>query len=129
MTGGLTHDFNYLLTAVVGNLDMIRVRAIHPRVVRQAEHAFKAAKRGSKLTAQLLVFSRTQKLATAPVDLNALISGMGALVNQTLGAEITVETDLFEGLPPALADMNQLELAILNLSINARDAVPAVAGH
>ncbi|WFU31660.1 hypothetical protein QA635_35025 [Bradyrhizobium brasilense] len=54
---------------------------------------------------------------------------MGALVNQTLGAEITVETDLFEGLPHALADMNQLELAILNLSINARHAMPAVAGH
>ncbi|WLA89063.1 response regulator [Bradyrhizobium elkanii] len=124
LTGGLAHDFNNLLTAVVGNLDMIRMRATDPRIVRQAEHAFKAAERGSKLTAQLLAFSRTQKLATAPVDLSALISGMGALVNQTLGAEITVETDLFEGLPHALADTNQLELAILNLSINARDAMP-----
>jgi CheY-like chemotaxis protein len=76
------------------------------------------------LTAQLLAFSRTQKLATAPVDLNALIEGMGELVNQTLGAQITVLTELSSGLPHALADANQLELAILNLSINARDAMP-----
>jgi len=124
LTGGLAHDFNNLLTAVVGNLDLIRMRATDPRIARQAEHAFKAAERGSKLTAQLLAFSRTQKLATVPVDLNDLITGMGQLVNQTLGAEIAVETDLAQGLPHALADANQLELAILNLSINARDAMP-----
>jgi DNA-binding response OmpR family regulator len=124
LTGGLAHDFNNLLTAVVGNLDLIRMRATDPRIARQAEHAFKAAERGSKLTAQLLAFSRTQKLATAPVDLNALITGMGELVNQTLGAEIKVQTDLFDGLSHALGDANQLELAILNLSINARDAMP-----
>jgi DNA-binding response OmpR family regulator/two-component sensor histidine kinase len=124
LTGGLAHDFNNLLTAVVGNLDLIRKRATDPRIARQAEHAFKAAERGSKLTAQLLAFSRTQKLATMPVDLNELIIGMGQLVNQTLGAEITVETELSPELPHALADANQLELAILNLSINARDAMP-----
>jgi DNA-binding response OmpR family regulator len=124
LTGGLAHDFNNLLTAVVGNLDLIRMRATDPRIRRQAEHAFKAAQRGSKLTAQLLAFSRTQKLATVPVDLNELIKDMGQLVNQTLGAEITVETELAHGLPHALADANQLELAILNLSINARDAMP-----
>ncbi len=123
LTGGLAHDFNNLLTAVVGNLDMIRMRATDPRIARQAEHAFRAAERGSKLTAQLLAISRTQKLATAPVDLNALISGMGELVNQTLGAQITVVTELLDGLPHALGDANQLELAILNLSINARDAM------
>jgi signal transduction histidine kinase len=124
LTGGLAHDFNNLLTAVVGNLDLIRTRTTDPRVARQAEHAFKAAERGSKLTAQLLAFSRTQKLATAPVDLNALISGMYELLNQTLGVEVTVETNLPPDLPHALADANQLELAILNLSINARDAMP-----
>jgi DNA-binding response OmpR family regulator/two-component sensor histidine kinase len=124
LTGGLAHDFNNLLTAVVGNLDLIRTRATDPRIVRQAEHAFKAAERGSKLTAQLLAFSRTQKLATVPVDLNALIAGMSELINQTLGAEIAVETNLAADLPHALADANQLELAILNLSINARDAMP-----
>jgi signal transduction histidine kinase len=124
LTGGLAHDFNNLLTAVVGNLDLIRMRATDPRIVRQAENAFKAAERGSKLTAQLLAFSRTQKLATVPVDLNDLIAGMSELISQTLGAQITVETDLSHGLPHALADANQLELAILNLSINARDAMP-----
>jgi signal transduction histidine kinase len=124
LTGGLAHDFNNLLTAVVGNLDLIRMRATDPRIVRQANHAFKAAERGSKLTAQLLAFSRTQKLVTAAVDLNALITGMSELVNQTLGAEITVKTELADELPHALADANQLELAILNLSINARDAMP-----
>lgn len=124
LTGGLAHDFNNLLTAVVGNLDLIRMRATDPRISRQAEHAFNAAQRGAKLTAQLLAFSRTQKLATVPVDLNALIGGMGDLLNQSLGAEVTVNTDLENGLPHAMADANQLELAILNLSINARDAMP-----
>src|SRR6202000_3511347 len=101
----------------------VRMRATDPRIARQAEHAFKAAERGSKLTAQLLAFSRTQKLATVPVDLNALIAGMSELVNQTLGAEITVQRDLAADLPRAFADANQLGLAILNLSINARDAM------
>jgi signal transduction histidine kinase len=124
LTGGLAHDFNNLLTAVIGNLDMIRKRATDPRIARQAENAFRAAERGSKLTAQLLAFSRTQKLATVAVDLNALIAGMYELLNQTLGAEIKVETNLQAELPHALADANQLELALLNLSINARDAMP-----
>jgi signal transduction histidine kinase len=124
LTGGLAHDFNNLLTAVVGNLDLIRMRATDSRIVRHAEHAFKAAERGSKLTAQLLAFSRTQKLVTVAVDLNALIDGMYELLNQSLGVEIAVEKDLHADLPAVLADANQLELAILNLSINARDAMP-----
>src|ERR1700748_866915 len=109
LTGGLAHDFNNLLTAVVGNLDLIRKRATDPRIVRQAEHAFKAAERGSKLTAQLLAFSRSHKAAPPPVDVNALITGMGELVNQTLGAEIRVKTELAPDLPHALADATQLE--------------------
>ncbi|MBV9564421.1 MAG: response regulator [Bradyrhizobium sp.] len=124
LTGGLAHDFNNLLTAVVGNLDLIRMRATDPRIARHAEHAVKAAERGSKLTAQLLAFSRTQKLATTAVNLNNLIEGMYELLNQTLGAEITIARELTPDLPAALADANQLELAILNLSINARDAMP-----
>lgn len=123
LTGGLAHDFNNLLTAVIGNLDLIRKRATDPNIVRKAEQAFKAAKRGAKLTAQLLAFSRTQKLTTAVVDLNALISGMTELLNQTLGAEVTVKTILFPELQHVIADANQLELAILNLSLNARDAM------
>ena len=100
------------------------MRATDPRIARQAEHAFRAAQRGSKLTAQLLAFSRTQKLATVAVDLNRLITGMGPLITQTLGAEIIVEMDLARELPHSLGDANHLELAILNLAINARDAMP-----
>ncbi len=124
LTGGLAHDFNNLLTAVVGNLDLVRMRSTDPRVLRPSENALKAAQRGSKLTAQLLAFSRTQQLATSPVDLNALIAGMSGLLDQTLGAEITVRTELAAKLPHVLGDANQLELAVLNLSINARDAMP-----
>lgn len=124
LTGGLAHDFNNLLTAVVGSLDMIRARATEPRVVRHAENALQAALRGSKLTAQLLAFSRTQKLATEPIDVNATIGGMRELLAQTLGINVRLEIALADELPAAMADANQLELAILNLSINARDAMP-----
>jgi signal transduction histidine kinase len=124
LTGGLAHDFNNLLTAVVGNLDLIRARAIEPRIVRLAENAFKAAERGSKLTAQLLAFSRTQKLATEAVNLNHLIEGMYELLNQSLGANILIKTEFDPGVPFVIADGNQLEVSVLNLAINARDAMP-----
>ena len=124
LTGGLAHDFNNLLTAVVGNLDLIRARATDARLARWADNAFKAAQRGAKLTAQLLAFSRTQKLATSPTDVNALIEGMLELLNQSLGPNVIVVLTLDPAGPVAMADANQLELAILNLSINARDAMP-----
>jgi DNA-binding response OmpR family regulator len=76
LTGGLAHDFNNLLTAVVGNLDLIRNRTADPRVLRLADNGLKAAQRGAKLTSQLLVFSRTQKLKLVPVDVKTLVSGM-----------------------------------------------------
>jgi DNA-binding response OmpR family regulator len=128
LTGGIAHDFNNLLTAVIGNVDRIRARAVDPKLVRLAESAFMAAERGSKLTAQLLAFSRTQKLATKPVDVNALILGMRDLLTQSLGPTIELRTQLQEGLQHALADPNQLELAILNLAINSRDAMPQGRG-
>jgi signal transduction histidine kinase len=124
LTGGLAHDFNNLLTAVVGNLDLIRTRSTEPRIARMAENAFKAAERGSKLTAQLLAFSRTQKLATEAVNLNQLIKGMYELLNQSLGANVRIETKLDPSAPAVIADANQLEVGILNLAINARDAMP-----
>jgi signal transduction histidine kinase len=124
LTGGLAHDFNNLLTAVVGNLDLIRARSTEPRVTRLAENAFKAAERGSKLTAQLLAFSRTQKLATESVDLNRLILDAFELLNQSLGASITIKTELDARTPFVVADHNQLEVSLLNLAINARDAMP-----
>lgn len=124
LTGGLAHDFNNLLTAVVGSLDLIRARSSDQRTMRLAENALRAAERGSKLTGQLLAFSRTQKLATAPTDINALIEDMADLFLQSLGTNINVETALAAELPTAMADANQLELALLNLALNARDAMP-----
>jgi signal transduction histidine kinase len=124
LTGGLAHDFNNLLTAVVGNLDLIRSRTTEPRIMRLADNAFKAAERGSKLTAQLLAFSRTQKLATSSIDINRTIESMREFLNQSLGANVTIELKLDPSEPVVIADGNQLEVGILNLGINARDAMP-----
>ena len=123
LTGGLAHDFNNLLTAIVGNLDLIRIGSKEPRTLRLAGNAFKAAERGSKLTAQLLAFSRTQKLTARPVAVNALITGMSEMLTQTLGPSVQVVTVLDPGAGMARTDDNQLEVAILNLAINARDAM------
>jgi signal transduction histidine kinase len=124
LTGGLAHDFNNLLTAVVGNLDLIRARTGEPRIARLAENAYKAAERGSKLTAQLLAFSRTQKLATSSIDINRSIEAMYEFLNQSLGANVSIELRLDPAAPVVIADANQLEVGILNLGINARDAMP-----
>jgi signal transduction histidine kinase len=124
LTGGLAHDFNNLLTAILGSLDLIRRYSTEARIQRLADSGLSATRRGVKLTAKLLAFSRVQQLTSVPTDLNGLIVGMHDLLNQTLGASITVNTELDPQLPPAMGDANQLELAILNLSINARDAMP-----
>ncbi len=128
LTGGLAHDFNNLLTAVIGNFELILKRNADPRIVRLAENGLAAARRGAKLTAQLLAFSRRQKLDPVPLDVNALIQGMTPLLSQSLGASIENRKRLEDNLPPALADANQLELAILNLCINARDAMTGNGG-
>jgi DNA-binding response OmpR family regulator len=124
LTGGLAHDFNNLLQVILGSVDYIRRHSADVRIQQRADNALTATRRGAKLTSQLLTFSRTQKLTTVPVDVNALIVGMHELLNQSLGANITVSTELDPDLPLAMADANQLELAILNLSINGRDAMP-----
>jgi signal transduction histidine kinase len=129
LTGGIAHDFNNLLTAVIGNLDRIRSRVSDPKLLRLAENAFMAAERGSKLTAQLLAFSRTQKLNIQPVDLAALLKGMSDLLRQSLGPTIEISIRVDATVPAVLADANQLELAILNLAINSRDALPASGGR
>jgi signal transduction histidine kinase len=123
LTGGIAHDFNNLLTVITGNLDMIQRRSPDDKTVRQAGFAAQAAERAAKLTHQLLAFSRTQRLNLQPVDLNALIRGMGDLLERTIGTEAEFEMVLCSDNPWALADANQLELAILNLAINARDAM------
>ena len=124
LTGGIAHDFNNLLTVIFGNLEMIQRRTGEERTARLANLAAQAAERAAKLTHQLLAFSRTQRLTLKPVDLNALIQGMSDLLARTIGPQISIVMDLDPREPWAMADANQLELAILNLSINARDAMP-----
>lgn len=129
LTGGMAHDFNNLLTAVLGNIDRIRTRTNDPKILRMAENAYMAAERGSRLTSQLLAFSRTQQLTTQPVDVNALLLRIRELLNQSLGPRVQLEMNLAQDLPPAIADVNQLELAVLNLAINSRDAMGERGGE
>src|SRR6202042_3559864 len=125
LTGGVAHDFNNLLMAVMGNLDLLRKRVPDdPRLHRLIEGAIQGAERGASLTQRLLAFARQQDLRAVPVDLRALVQGMIDLLERSLGPRIALGLNLPEELPPARADANQLELAILNLAINARDAMP-----
>src|SRR5207253_3947338 len=122
---GVAHDFNNLLTAVIGNLELLETRlAGDERVSKLLAGAMTAAERGARLTAQLLAFSRQQRLSPEPVDLNRIIGGLGALLQSTIGATIRIDTDLAPELWPAMADASQIELVLLNLAINARDAMP-----
>jgi PAS domain S-box-containing protein len=124
LTGGVAHDFNNVLTAVLGSLQLASKRVTDERARQLMDNAVQAAERGAKLTSQLLAFSRRQRLEPLPVDLNAMIERMGGLFSSTLGGTVKVERVLAAGLPPALADPAQLELALLNLALNARDAMP-----
>jgi PAS domain S-box-containing protein len=125
LTGGVAHDFNNLLMAVMGNLDLLRKRIPDdPRLRRLIDGALQGAERGASLTQRLLAFARQQDLRAVPVDLRGLIHGMIDLLERSLGPRIALRVDLPESLPPARVDANQLELAILNLAINARDAMP-----
>ncbi|HYG30269.1 MAG TPA: response regulator [Allosphingosinicella sp.] len=125
LTGGIAHDFNNLLTAVVGSLDLLLRRTDDEKVVRLARNALQAAERGAKLTAQLLAFSRRQRLSPTAVDPNKVVSGMADLLARAIGTHISIEMRLAPDLWRALADPTQLEVMILNLAINARDAMPA----
>jgi signal transduction histidine kinase/CheY-like chemotaxis protein len=124
LTGGIAHDFNNLLAVVIGNLDMIGRRSDDQRTRRMAANALQAAERGAKVTGQLLAFSRTQRLEVRPTELGRLLRGLTDLVRQTIGPGIELRLDVEAADGPVLADPNQLELAILNLAINARDAMP-----
>lgn len=123
LTGGIAHDFNNLLTVVAGNLELIGLRAQDERTLRYTGFASQAAERAAKLTHQLLAFSRTQQLTLAPLSLNALVEGMNDLLERTLGPLIQQRRIFDEREPWVMADAHQLELAILNLAINARDAM------
>jgi PAS domain S-box-containing protein len=124
LTGGIAHDFNNLLTVVVGGLDIIAKRAEDEKLKNYATNALAAAERGARLTAQLLAFSRVQRLEVRPTFVAPLIQNMRPLLRNVLGPGITKEFELDESLIPVMADPTQLEVAILNLAINARDAMP-----
>jgi signal transduction histidine kinase/CheY-like chemotaxis protein len=124
LTGGVAHDFNNLLTAVVGNIELAALRTRDEDVLGILKSAGTAAERGAKLTGQLLAFARKQHLAPRVVSLNELVSSMGDLLLQTIGVTIRIETVLEKDLWPAMIDPTQLELVILNLAINSRDAMP-----
>ncbi|MGC1108240.1 MAG: cache domain-containing protein [Methylovirgula sp.] len=125
LTGGIAHDFNNLLTAVLGNLELMKkyTQDGDQRLNRWASNAFDAANRGAILTQRLLVFSRRQPLEPRAADLIAMLASMSDLLRRTLGENIEVATRVAPGLWPAFADLNQLDNAILNIAINARDAM------
>ncbi|KAA5611523.1 response regulator [Rhodovastum atsumiense] len=125
LTGGIAHDFNNLLTVVLGNLEMARPRLEegHP-VLPRIERAIWGARRGASLTQQLLAFARKQPLSPMPIDLSAMLPDLANLLHRTLGEHIDLQVVDAAGLWPAMADTAQLESAILNLALNARDAMP-----
>ncbi len=126
LTGGVAHDFNNLLAVIVGNLDLLKRRmGPDPKLSRLVENALRGAERGVSLTQRMLAFARKQDLTPEPVAVPDLVRGIEDLLRHSAGPQMRIETRFPLGLPRALADANQLELALLNLVVNARDAMPA----
>lgn len=125
LTGGVAHDFNNLLMAVLGNLELLRkyVRG-DAKAERLIDGAYQGAQRGASLTQRLLAFARRQDLQVGPVNLGTLAADMQGLLQQSVGSAIVIDVNVPAKLPPVLADANQIELALLNLVVNARDAMP-----
>ncbi len=129
LTGGVAHDFNNLLTVILGNLESLQrtMQGTEPsreRMMHSIDNAMRGAQRAAALTQRLLAFSRRQPLDPKPVDASRLVSGMSELLRRTLGEQIGIETVLAGGLWRVFADPNQLEVSLLNLAVNARDAMP-----
>jgi two-component system NtrC family sensor kinase len=124
MTGGVAHDFNNLLTVLQGSLEMLSGRQQNDQLQARVEAALRTVERGEKLTGQLLAFARRQPLTVAVVDLNAQLRRMAELLTRTVGSGVAIRTDFAADLWPVAADATQLELAVINLAINARDAMP-----
>jgi PAS domain S-box-containing protein len=124
LTGGIAHDFNNLLTPILGGLELISRQAKDERTQRIAGAALESARRGAKLTSQLLAFSRLQRVSMTPVPVNRVVANMQDLLRHSVGQAIRIETRLGAEDGYAVCDVNQLENAILNLGINARDAMP-----
>jgi CheY-like chemotaxis protein len=126
LTGGIAHDFNNLLTAVIGHLELAQSRlADDSRAVALLQAALRAAERGATLTQHLLAFARRQRLDPRSIDIRAVVGSAEKILRQTLGPKIQLVVDPQHASCPAWVDPNQLELAILNLALNARDAMPA----
>jgi len=123
LTGGIAHDFNNLLTVVVGGLDLIAKQVEDPKLLRYANNALSAAERGARLTGQMLAFSRIQRLEVRPTYVSPLIEEIAPLLRNVLGPGIDKKYDLDAHLVPVMVDPTQLEVAVLNLAINARDAM------
>jgi signal transduction histidine kinase/CheY-like chemotaxis protein len=126
LTGGVAHDFNNLLTVVMGNLDLLRKRLPDdPEIARRLDDAIASAVRGANLTRHLLAFARRQPLEPRPINLNRLVADLvNSMLRRTLGEEIDIQAVESGGLWPAFADPAQVENAVLNLALNARDAMP-----
>ena len=125
LTGGVAHDFNNLLMAVLGSLELMRKRLPDdPKLLSLLENAVRGAERGAALTKRMLTFARRQELKQEPIDIPELVRGMAELLQRSLGASVSLETRFPPLLPAVVADANQLELALLNLTVNARDAMP-----
>jgi PAS domain S-box-containing protein len=125
LTGGVAHDFNNLLMAIMGSLELAKKRGItDPGLSRLIDNAFQGAQRGANLTQRMLAFARRQPLKPTALDVAALVTNMGELLRRSLGPSVNLVLDFPSRLPHVLADENQLELALLNLAVNARDAMP-----
>lgn len=125
LSGGIAHDFNNLLTVILGNLEIVQKRVgDDAKISRLLENATQGALRGVSLTQRMLAFARRQELKTESVDIAQLVQGISGLLRSSLGPGIRVDTRFPDDLEPVLADTNQLELALLNLATNARDAMP-----
>ena len=124
LTGGVAHDFNNMLAIIIGNLDLALKHLRDERARRLVQNAVEGANRAASLTRRLLAFSRQQPLEPKPTDLNRCVTETSNLLHRTLGENVTIETVLGVGVWPALVDAPQLENALLNLAINARDAMP-----
>ncbi|MEQ8514988.1 MAG: PAS domain S-box protein, partial [Chromatocurvus sp.] len=126
LTGGIAHDFNNLLTVILGNAELLaEILPDRSDVLALTDTVLSAARKGADLTHQLLAFARQQPLQPQAVNVNALLENIRELLGRTLGEQIDLSLDLRSGLPPALVDPGQLESAVLNLCLNARDAMPA----
>jgi signal transduction histidine kinase len=125
LTGGVAHDFNNLLMAVLGNLDLLSRRLTDPKHVRYLEQARAAGERGAKLTGQLLAFSRRQRLEVKAMDIGEAVEAAAALLRPTIGGAHQLDVEVAPDLWPALGDATQVELMVVNLSVNARDAMAA----